>query len=64
MGLEGVKYSVRQHGVQPDVMGDVTIRFAGLQKGKTLKPLNLTHRGPQNNLTIDFYINSTEGFAT
>ena len=46
MGVE-VKYNVRQHGVLPDVMGEVTTKFSGLPKGKTLKPLNLTRRGPQ-----------------
>jgi len=45
MGIE-VKYNVRQHGVKPDVMGEVTTRFNGLKKGKTLMPLNLTRRGP------------------
>jgi len=63
MGVE-VKYNVRQHGVYPDVMGEVTTRFPGLPKGRTLKALNLTRRGPPQHLTIDLYINSTEGYAT
>lgn len=45
-------------------MGEVTTRFPSLKKGQTLKPLNLTRRGPSQHTTIDFYINSTEGYAT